>query len=444
MSRKQSYKDIIWNELFERYNLQEQIVEQGYARISSDEINNLKENVQARLVAKFDKSSQLPSILAKQNLGILPIANGVYHIGNFNIFHKFEIELDKIDLSYLNIENKYQTVTHSGEKSEANALHSARIAGVFDDFFGSKVELTQSGRMRVLNSFDFEIDGIHLSVDNTQQIEIDALLETENEIVVVEAKNGAPCDFNIRQLYYPKRVIEERFHPTKEVTTLYYLYSADTHYLLQYKFMDNKKYNSLVFEKAKAYRVEGDRISKDTLMDLINNTKIVDENPKYTFPQANSVVRLIDLIELIGNFESGNFEVEISDLTEFTYKSIADYYSFNERQGRYYADTATYLGFINYKTINRTRFFHLTEKGKRFIESNARDKVLVMLESWFEHKPIRNLILECIRTDGTITRNNGAEILEKSGVLNISGETLLRRADGIISWYNFWLKRFLI
>lgn len=443
MTRKLKNRDIIWEELFKNYNLQEKINTNGYTTLTSEEINNLKENVQARIIAKFDKSSQLPPILSDQGLGVLPIANGVYHIGKFNIFHKFEVVLDNIEVEYLNIENQYQTVTHFGEKSEANALHAARIAGVFDKFFDSPVQLTQSGRMRVLNGFKFEIDGITLNVDNTQQIEIDALLETENDIVVIEGKNGAPSDFNIRQLYYPKRVIEERFKPTKEVSTLYYLYTADTHYLLKYRFEDNFKYNSIIFERAKAYRINDDRIQKDTLLQLLESTEVIEENPNHTFPQANSIVRLIDLIEKIGEYEK-NYDDEEQEIIDYTYQSISDYYSIEERQGRYYADTATYLGFLDYTTIKRIRYFHLTERGKKFINANSTGKLIIMLESWFEHAPIRNIVRECIRTNGEVARIKAAEIVQDSGALNISGETLRRRGEGIVSWYNNWLKKFII
>ena len=47
------------------------------------EINAVKE---ARLMAKFDQSSQLPDMFKKNNFSILPISRGEYVIGNFQTY----------------------------------------------------------------------------------------------------------------------------------------------------------------------------------------------------------------------------------------------------------------------------------------------------------------------------------------------------------------------
>ncbi|MGY3716242.1 type II restriction enzyme [Sutcliffiella cohnii] len=443
-------KDIIWEELFYKYNLQNKIDDIGYARITSDEINSLKPGVQARLQAKFDNSTQLPPIFQQQKLGLLPIANGVYHIGKFDIFKKFEIELDKVPLTFLKANLPLETVTYDGDKSESNALHTARISGVFSHYYNNKVELTQSGRMRATQAFDFKVNNIPLTVKGDQQAEVDALLESKNEIVVVEAKNGKPIDFNIRQLYYPMRIIQTRYNVRKPIKPLYYLYSGDTHYLLEYKFSNSLIYDSLEFVKAHAYRIEEEALSDERLMYLLNSTPIIQEDPNGIFPQANSITRVIDLMEWMYRIETDTLEEHEQDdqifrFTGINHKNIAKRYGFNIRQGQYYATTLVYLGFATRTIFGRNGQFvySLTSNALKYINSSKNEKIDIMLKAWFAHKPIRELILACLRAEKQLPREQAVMILVDNGAyIDPVTSTGPRRADGVLGWFR-WLSNIM-
>jgi hypothetical protein len=52
-----------WRKLFEKYDIVEYVHKNGEFKISSNQINELKE---ARLMAKFDQSAQLPGYISRK------------------------------------------------------------------------------------------------------------------------------------------------------------------------------------------------------------------------------------------------------------------------------------------------------------------------------------------------------------------------------------------
>ena len=75
--------DAAWETLFERHHILERIQADGLFRITSGEINQVKE---ARLMAKFDRSAQLPLIFRRSRLkgvvikGVELMGDGVNNI----------------------------------------------------------------------------------------------------------------------------------------------------------------------------------------------------------------------------------------------------------------------------------------------------------------------------------------------------------------------------
>ncbi|MEH7225991.1 hypothetical protein V7112_19435 [Bacillus sp. JJ1566] len=448
MAKNYRVKDIIWEELFEQYNIQKYIDSFGFAKITSEQINSLKPGVQARLQAKFDNSSQLPPIFKRQGLGILPVSNGVYHIGKFDIFKEFEIDLEDVPLTYLYPEMEFETISLQGEKSEANALHIARVSGVFKHFFNNRAELTQSGRMKVVKPFVFNINNISLEVLGNQQVEIDALLETENEVIIVEAKNGKPKDFCVRQLYYPLRVIQNRYAISKPIKPLYYLYSGETHYLLEYKFNNPVNYNSIEFIGAQAYRVDLETISESRIRHIIQKTKVIAEDKSKIFPQANSMTKIIDLVEWMYRIETDTleeFEEEDSIYKDngVDHKAVALRYGIDIRQGQYYATSLDYLGFASRAKVKNTFKYKLTKMAYEYLGATQNQKIDIMLSTWFRHRPIRAVILECLKNKGPIPKDQALSIIIENGaILNQEKSTAPRRTEGVLGWYK-WLSNLM-
>ena len=84
----------LWEDIFNDFDILNKISEKGYFKISADQIRVYKE---PRLMAKFDFSRQLPKIFKDNNLGILPVKNGEYIIGKFNLFETISnIKYDEV------------------------------------------------------------------------------------------------------------------------------------------------------------------------------------------------------------------------------------------------------------------------------------------------------------------------------------------------------------
>src|SRR5690625_3328694 len=82
--------NIAWEDLFERYNIIENVKENGFFRIKAKEIKEVRE---PRLMAKFDHKRNLPYIFKENDLSIMPISRSEYVIGEFNVFQKVKYNI---------------------------------------------------------------------------------------------------------------------------------------------------------------------------------------------------------------------------------------------------------------------------------------------------------------------------------------------------------------
>ncbi len=84
MSEKKSLNDKAWEQLFDKYDVLNQIEKDGDFQISAEQIKIFRE---PRLMTKFDHSINLPELFAKNGLSILPITRGNYLISHFDSYH---------------------------------------------------------------------------------------------------------------------------------------------------------------------------------------------------------------------------------------------------------------------------------------------------------------------------------------------------------------------
>ena len=83
-----SLTDEKWELLFERYEIEKKVSENGLFYISADQIREYKE---PRLMTKFDTRESLPAVFGGR-LGILPVTRGSYVIGDFDLYEDFPEE----------------------------------------------------------------------------------------------------------------------------------------------------------------------------------------------------------------------------------------------------------------------------------------------------------------------------------------------------------------
>ena len=271
----------LWEDIFRDYNVVEEINKNGYFKITADQIRVYKE---PRLMAKFDFSKQLPSIFKENGLGILPIKNGEYIIGKFNLFETIKnSKYEEVDIKKVELPSFIETIDPDNIYSESNALNVASLSGMFKDAFNEDLYETIQGKMRT-NSFEFNIyaNDIENSIKvNGAGIEIDGGYESRTKVVLVEAKNSMPDDFVIRQLYYPYRHWKDKV--LKEIVPVFFAYDNGVYNMFIYSFEDLYNYNSLKLNDIKRYMVSS-KSSETIKHRIFENVLLVDELPQEDVP----------------------------------------------------------------------------------------------------------------------------------------------------------------
>jgi len=288
-----SLNDRAWEYLFEQHKILDIIEYKGYFDINASSIKEIRE---PRLMTKFDHAVNLPKVFRKNKLTILPVTRSRYVIGRFNCYKEVDYTHNQEYIEVNFPSDVLQSIDYQNLYSESSALHCAFVCGMIDDILGEPAYYTVSGRMSS-KDINFNIDTIDgktmpLHIKNAQ-IEIDAGFESENHFMVVEAKRERAEDFIIRQLYYPFRLWKEKL--SKTVLPVFFTYSNDVFSFFIYHFKVLHSYNSLSLVEQRNYVIGHEPIGLDDIHTLFIHTKCVPD-PKIPFPQADELLRVVDLI----------------------------------------------------------------------------------------------------------------------------------------------------
>lgn len=416
-----------WEILFNTHNIIEQVQTNGFFKITATEINKIRE---ARLMAKFDQSSQLPAIFKSNNLSILPITRGEYIIGQYQTH--FPVSYSKI--KPLQVENpNLVTLDSNNLYSESSALLFAYNSGIIKDIINAdKINYTVNGRMKS-GEFSYKINNIldpnksqTISVKNAQ-VEIDGGYESPDCFCICEAKNIAAEELLIRQLYYPYRLWTSKI--SKPVIPIFFVYSNDMFHAFIYKFEEINNYNSIKLIEQKSYTFADEDISLNELVEIAYS--VILNEPNVTFPQADSFERILDLLSIL-------FEQDLSR-DEVTYK-----YEFKDRQTNYYIDACIYLGLVRkYRSEEKEVMYTLTENARKIMQLRYKSKYLSLIKIILE-RPVFNKIFKMtienlkIPEKKIICRIMSKENFKKP----INQTTIDRRASTVRGWIE-WLLRLI-
>lgn len=417
-----SKNDLAWEQVFEKYNLIEQLEFNKRVSISSSQINKFRE---ARLMAKFDHRSQLPKIFTQHQLSILPISRGTYEIGPFETFCDFNAD-DNEDVIDIDFPIFLESLDCQNIINESMTINCTLASKILHNFIGEEYLLpTVSGRMRS-SPFEFTIksenDSFNIQVDNAQ-IEIDGGYEGDNSLILIEAKNYISNDFLIRQLYYPYRLWNNKIK--KQVRPIFLSYSNGIFHLREFEFTTPQLYNSIRLVKQQKYSIRGRKINKETIKHLLHKTKLVPE-PPIPFPQADSFERIINLCELLKQ-------------RGFTEKNIiTQNYDFDYRQTDYYINAASYLGLVRTNNKTNEKGVLLTQQAEDIFNLPLIERQLKFVELILSHKVFQkalHLYFDKSEREVYITRNEAIQIMKSCKLYNVRSEsTYNRRASTIISW----------
>ena len=376
-------------------------------------------------MTKFDHRVNLPQIFSENGLAILPITRGDYVISSFSAYKDFEPPV--ADTQKISIPAHIQSLMPQFLVSEAIALNCANACGILSDFLEDDALVpTVSGRMSS-GDFGFDIDTSfgkqYVKVSNSQ-IEIDAAYEGINYLSLFEAKRDLSDDFLVRQLYYPFRVWSSRV--TKTVKPIFLIFSNGVFNLYQYQFDEPRNYNSLRLVKQKNY-VIATEITLSDIENLLRTMPTVQE-PEISFPQANSMSRIINLMELLNE-------------KPMTKQDITSEYAFDERQTNYYTDAGRYLDLMDKgRDEDGNILFQLSSRGRHIMSLDYKERQLAIVAQILKHKAFKETLklhLQCGEMPDTQTV---VQIMRQSDLYHVEAEsTYVRRSSTIVGWINWIL-----
>ena len=414
--------DTAWESLFDKYHILAEIERNGQFIISANQIKEFRE---PRLMTKFDHKINLPNIFVSNNLSILPITRGDYVISSFSAYKEFDEPSQ--DVQKISIPAHIQSLIPQFLVSESIALNCANACGVLNDFLeDDELVPTVSGRMSS-GSFEFGINTTlgtkNITVSNSQ-IEIDAAYEGIHYLSLFEAKRDLSDDFLVRQLYYPFRVWNERV--TKTVKPVFLIFSNGMFNLYQYQFEDPQNYNSLRLVKQKNYVIATEIYLTD-IENLLRTVSLVQE-PDISFPQADRMSRIVNLIELLNE-------------RPMTKQDITSEYAFDERQTNYYTDAGRYLGLIDKAhDEDGNILFQLSVCGHRIMGLEYKERQLAIVTQILMHKVFNETLKLHLQCGEMPDKQTIIQIMKRSNLYRVEADsTYLRRSSTVVGWVNWIL-----
>lgn len=411
MQRNKNKKIEKWDVLIKELGID---ISRSINYVTSNQIKQFTKE-EPRLMAKMDKYSLLPQIFKDNNLFLLPTSRRSYAIIKGEGYHT----LESIDTKT----EEHQTSkpfpdSAVGIESESVFLDYANSCGLLEKLCNTE-NLISSFRGRTTTpKFKFKLKNLSsiIEVDHAQ-IEVDASYETTNEIIIFEAKIGMPESFNIRQLYYPFRT----FYGRKKIIRNFFFYlipNEKIYMFWEYVFDPYDEFNSIKLIKSKKYIIKLSKIKK---LSIKNYQKVKPVEQKINIPQADDINKIIQ------------FPLRVFEGYDTSEKMI-DAFGFVKRQSSYYRQASELLGLV----VLDNKKYKLTDRGEEFLKLSSEQKSNFMCELLLEF-PIMNEIFLKVSIDRnkTITRTDIINLLVKKS--RISGSTLNRRTQTIISWFR-WIR----
>ncbi|OFO50865.1 hypothetical protein [Nosocomiicoccus sp. HMSC059G07] len=430
-SKKVNKTDDAWNKLFEKYNIKDEVEKNGFFRITSTQINEFRE---ARLMTKFDHSDQLPTLFSENNFSILPDTRGTYIIGRFKAYEKLKMIPTKP--KFVKLPEYIETIDIHNITSEAVALNVAHASGMVDEVMNKvqnkdtseKSVLTLTGRMSSgklfykINTRSKLNDEVYNFEVINSQVEIDGSYEDDSSIALIEAKAKVPKDFMIRQLYYPFRVINS-ITDNKKILPIFFTFADDVFYFSVYEFTDAMNYSSIKWKGQYSF-ILNENLNLDIrrIHNFIEKTPMKYEPNDVVYPQADNVMRLLDMIDYL---------VEPKSKEE-----LAKEYEFNVRQSDYYANALVFLGLAQKQTDLKFSLSKLGQKIQKMYNSNERNKIII--ECMLQYNTLRKAFLY-YEEHGPNGFNKYVSGILLNNIHSIQSESTAKRRAGTVKGWIEWI-----
>jgi len=425
MAKASTKIDDAWQKVSDRTGLLQKIKEAGCCFITAKELQRFSDEHQARLMAKMDFDHQRPRLFKDNKLNILPLKRGDYVV--------FE---DPDNVCYYDLPNFYekgQPTAFSPKKdlraldtlqkqvcsTEQDALRLAFLSSLLQTFCTTE-ELfeTKSGRFGS-NKFELKLPGCGKLIEVDQsQIEVDQIYESNDAVVLVEAKIGFHKDFHVRQLFYPFCWIRQQ--TKKRIVPILLCYSNGEFQLTE--FAIGEQFHNIQHIRQDYFVIDEYVVARGDLSVLTKLVGTAEEDLSVPFPQADDMDKVVDVVRLA--------QRGITDPDR-----LVEMFGFVRRQASYYRDAARYLGLIDARG-------KLTKYGGRLLSERYRvNRTEMILKRLLMRPAIREamLLLESRKFDAeSIAVKDLAAIIDRHRPGEFTQNTLERRAYTIRNWLR-WL-----
>jgi hypothetical protein len=411
-----------WDLILTTDEIAADVRELGFVELFASDLKRIS-GQEPRILAKMDFSSQRPTSFVENNLNILPIENGKYRIGNFDVFHK--VDTFTKDPIFVHSPFEFQSVSLN-TTSEGIALRKAEISTMIDQFCGEHVVHTFSGRERSA-TFDFRVKNLDKSYSEINvkavQVEIDGGFEGASSVYIFEVKNLASVDFNIRQLYYPFRTYQAKC--TKPIRCIYLVHSDDVFTFHEYRFADSRNMSSIQLVKSQSYYIKKPVVELQVAMESI---KLAKWKPDFTlpFPQADDVGTLIEIARIAGS----------EGVTNDVIKNLFD---FSPRQFEivmgYYPNAARFLGLVSLNSGATPKVLKQTPEFELAVKNSKEAVVALVVQRIMQIDGVPNILKQWQESGDMPTLEDvERELLRVKEFAKLGQSTRNRRARTIRAW----------
>jgi len=393
-----------WNEIFTKLPIVESVNVHGYFDITADQIKEFSKR-EPRLMAKIDFREHIPSVMSKENLAILAIANGTYRIGRFDPF----ININPVSIvtpSSFAFPGNIITLNPQKLAHESAALDAALVSGILNKVFGEDVALTIRGRSRSPN-FVFPLNGISFPISGVQ-IEVDGGYEGTTTVNLVEAKVGPRDNISVRQLIYPQLAWESIIGKRKIVKTFICFYQEPI-----------LRFIPVIYAHGVCNADHSNELAFILEPFAKLNLSTIQANPSapfpvlgVPFPQADNFDTVLAMFSIIVNEEKISKDLLLLE------------FDLMPRQIAYYSDALRWMGLVSIKHS----IVSITPEGRSVAALSHAEKIKRLAEIIFS-EPIFNHVL---RKPG---QEMPTRLFER---WSISGTTPERRLKTVHSWVKYF------
>lgn len=172
-----------------------------------------------RLLAKMDSLDDKPDVFTFYGINLISCTNSSYLLTHANIYESLEYP-DHTPVTPI-CRNVDSLMLRFGD-SESSFIDNLRYCGLFESetYLNEPIKYGPllGGRHRC--SFNTHLQEEAITIKGVQ-FETDCCYESNNKILLIEAKSMTVKNFNVRQLYFPYRTTYDEIKGKKEIISLF-------------------------------------------------------------------------------------------------------------------------------------------------------------------------------------------------------------------------------